>query len=1424
VVAGQAADPNATFTAQVENLNGTAGNATLTFSQNSPRTHTFGGHDGTLPGLDDFRITETGLPRGYQLAGFWVGTGNVACPVAGSRLWRTDNQLSADIPDLGFTEKTVCFLNVKIDPRTCPDLGLTLVDKFNWQTGSYVWESDPGGRQVTIGTGSTATSGTWTSSVPIGAVIVKAATDFKVIPNPPPYPPNTVSGSFNNDGMVGPGGPTPDISNVQFCAGTLEPKGHVIVGKVKDPTPGVPAADGSQFSGIIVNQASADPPGGTTYNWGPIGFGGFTSPIQVLAGMYTLDETGTQGGWTPLGWAAGSITNNQPTCPTARTAYTLANPFPNVDVAENATVVMCVMNTKQAQPTITKVAGPNITGNQTTDPNAVTWTVTVTNPNTARTVWIRDANVTLVGSPAATGGIVGCTGIFASELVDSDGVMCVMPAGTTLTFTVKPFPTPVRTCENRTFNNTAELRVGSSTATPITATGPTLTLLGNEALCALPEISKSADVRRAWTSDPNAVTWTVLVTNPSTDAGGIQRDVWIRDANVTVAAGPYFTGGATCSYGFADQLVDADGAHCVMPAGTTLAFSVRPDPAPERTCRDRQFNNTAELRVGAADATPIPATGPTLTLLGNPALCAPPSITKVAGPNITGNQTSDPNAIAWVVTVTNPVRVDNGIPRTVWIRDENVTVTAGPTYDDASCTGDFAAQLVGDAPGVRCTMETGSSITFTVKPTPTPVRTCEPQPFNNTAELRVGTSTATPITATSPTLTLLGDEALCTKTITIQKAFWGVSAITPADYPKFTISDGVDFAAACGDPVVTRPVLWVPATATWTCTVPYDWSGSVTETPAPGWEKCQGLILAQTAGEVRTFRFNNCKQGQIIVKKVVTNVENDTTHFNVTLSGITPAPTGQIAEWNGGAPVNATFANLPLAPSYTVTEAPQNGYQVLGWAFASPGGVCPAQPTSSAGDASAEVGTLSPGRIVTVCFYNERFGNVVVDKRAPTEAVVPGTTFNWVISVDVEDGPTSGVLTLTDTLPAGFTYGAPTATSPLSCTLTAGVLSCTLPANTGIGTYTVTIPATVPTDTFAICGPHTNSVVFSGANIQGTDSATVTVGCVAADGRILVRKVVRGLPTDTTSFTANVTGPGLTVPAITTFTQQTPGIFPGLVAGTFTVSETRNPAYTYAGFAVGTIIGETVQCPANPTSTAANGSVTLSPISPQAAICFYNDPKVTIRVHKVLDSVGFRSDGEGWVFTLNGCGIGPTSGTTNAQGIVTFANLPPAIGCSYTVTETTQAGWVPQFISQTTQPTQPGQVVTLTFLNIRTFDPPCVLPDDPRCPPPPSSTPTPTPPVATPTPTPTATPTPPTPPVATPTPTPPTPTPTPTPVEEVGGVVTPGPGATPTPIAPAAGSGFGQGEGGMSLLLVLAGLISLSLGLGFFALGRRTSR
>ncbi|PFG73454.1 choice-of-anchor K domain-containing protein [Tepidiforma thermophila] len=1530
VVAGQGSSPTDTFTAAVNNENGSAGDKSgISFSQSSPYTHTFGGHSSG----NDFIVTETALPANYQLLATWEGSGNANCPAVGSNKWDSNNPQNGErITNLGSDTKTVCFLNVKVTATRCTDLGLTLIDKFNFNNNTYQWESGSGtpGRQVTI-FGGTATGGSWTSTVPIGAVIVKGGSGpvaYKIFPFPPPYPADTMIGSFDNTGLVNWGGNTPAVSHVEFCQRTSTPKGNIIVGKVKDPTAGVPNADGSQFSGTIS--------GPTNTTWGPITFGGFTSAIQVNAGTtYSLNETGTENGWTPYGWALGSYTNNQAACPSDKNSYTAGSSISNVTVTANQTTVVCVMNTKTAQtPSISKTrATEGVSGGY------AYWDISVANPeNFSQTVEIHDSGATYVSHSGGT----------CSDTDFSDGkITCSVNANATLTVKVKKAVTPQ--CKPTEVNNTAAVYLVPANGGEKTLIGSAggdndtkYTIPADEKKCGLPTITKQAS-QASEVSDPADIAWVVTVTNPN-GTNGITRNVWIKDQNVTVTSGPAYTGKAECKpdsgQPFEQALTSANGVYCTMPAGSSITFTVKPAKTPERACKDQTFTNTVELYLAGDPPTRLGEASSTITLLGDPKLCTRTiKVCKILEDNRDGYKRP---AGTFTLTVNDGSQTtqhaldaaEGGQPACTAVTvPANATITVGET---ATRPADWN----GDADGYPKVTQDGYTFTVTNKEKPIEVtvtfvkKICETfkdVPKNpgtdyvhvgapvvqetvaalgdtegkcttvNDWEFEIWSSTTSnpswpadtpsggallqkagvgPNVLNSDALTELlnspskrlfvkenyqagymfaalkceGDtynndnwewifwsaakdgQVTCTaynvpatKTITITKTWVGDSSITEEDYPTF---QGLPEGVTCTGPQPSSPSGTPPVvTGTWTCTVPYSWEGQVTEVPATGWEQCtypeavplnggrEQALQAATIVPLDTWLFTNCKQPSIVVKKVVTNVENDTTQFTVTLTGGESSQTGQIAE---AGPVNASFTNLSITNNYTVTESGQNGYQVLGWAFANDG-TCPAQPTQTG--ATANVGSLNAGETKTICFYNERFGNVVVDKQAPAGAVTPGTTFEWTISVSVANGPTSSVLTLTDTLPAGFTYGTPTADSPLSCTLTGLSLSCTLPQGTGIGTYKVTIPATVPTNDFDVCGETTNTVSFSGAGTQGTDSAAVDIGCVASDGRILVRKVVKGQPGDTTSFTAELTGPGITGTATQDFSQQTPGLFPGLSAGTFTVSEEPKDGYAYLGWAYGTISGDSVTCPANPTGTG-SATATLSNMSPQAAICFYNEARVTIRVHKTLNVVGFTSDGQGWEFTLTGCGITPQKKTTDASGIAEFTDLPPAIGCQYTVTETVQPGWTPQFVSQTAQPVAGGQVVTLEFLNIRNFDPPCVDPNDPRCePPPPPSTPTPTPTTPeTPTPTPTGATSTPTPTGTTPPTNTPTATPTNTPVTQVAGERTPGPGASPTPLAPATGYGFGTAQGGMSLLLVLAGLVSLSLGLGFLALGRRTNR
>ena len=72
-----------------------------------------------------------------------------------------------------------------------------------------------------------------------------------------------------------------------------------------------------------------------------------------------------------------------------------------------------------------------------------------------------------------------------------------------------------------------------------------------------------------------------------------------------------------------------------------------------------------------------------------------------------------------------------------------------------------------------------------------------------------------------------------------------------------------------------------------------------------------------------------------------------------------------------------------------------------------------------------------------------------------------GDTLAYTLTVTVANSATRDVLTLTDTLGAGLTFGAVTDAGAFSCS---GVLVCTLPAGTAAGTYPVTYTATVDPD------------------------------------------------------------------------------------------------------------------------------------------------------------------------------------------------------------------------------------------------------------------------------------------------------------------------------------------------------------------------
>jgi hypothetical protein len=102
-------------------------------------------------------------------------------------------------------------------PITCASLAdpSGLVAKFEVVGGNYVYEKPPGNAAVVTLSGTSLQGGSWTSTVPIGEVVVKAGNGSSHTTITPP----STSGTFSNEGLLNHGGQVPDISNVQFYCG-----------------------------------------------------------------------------------------------------------------------------------------------------------------------------------------------------------------------------------------------------------------------------------------------------------------------------------------------------------------------------------------------------------------------------------------------------------------------------------------------------------------------------------------------------------------------------------------------------------------------------------------------------------------------------------------------------------------------------------------------------------------------------------------------------------------------------------------------------------------------------------------------------------------------------------------------------------------------------------------------------------------------------------------------------------------------------------------------------------------------------------------------------------------------------------------------------------------------------------------------------
>jgi hypothetical protein len=605
-----------------------------------------------------------------------------------------------------------------------------------------------------------------------------------------------------------------------------------------------------------------------------------------------------------------------------------------------------------------------------------------------------------------------------------------------------------------------------------------------------------------------------------------------------------------------------------------------------------------------------------------------------------------------------------------------------------------------------------------------------------------------------------------------------------------------------------------PARTVWIYEVPasFDTSG-LTETPAAGWhqidcdEEEEELIGVGDIQTAELVRFCNEPLGKVIVHKVYLGPVSDPT---VGFTGDLFTGSTSIGSYTGlKSTAPQTFNNV-LPGTHHISEDPKTGYVFIGIGLSSESACFPKESLVAespsllrAIEALTNPGpnfNVNPDQTVNVYICNQATGTVVLIKNE-THQTAGSETWHFTTNAGDVAGGTPSLTTAAN----GGTPPAVTSATHTYTDVTAGTyiidevegrrlcLSGDGPDN--FETRAATKIGVAPTDAETTLG---TGVIFTVLPGQTTYIRFDNVGCgtVLGTSTIIVKKysdyngdfLVNGLDAPIAGWNISISGPGI----VGTQTQPTDAggqtVFAGLGAGVYTITEANGaPAYIVVGSNQGV------------TNTAGvTASVSLA-LEETKTVVFHNRPVVGIRVHKAVVSGSSTTNGASWTFTLTGCGITPQAATTDASGNASFSNLPPAIGCTYTVTESQQAGYTASTPFQTTNPTAAGDNPLLTFVNTKN-DPGCVT----NC--------------ANVVPTPTTVP---------PTVVPPTPTTVP-PISTVQGEKTPGPVQTiageKTPGPPQTGSGLGSQSGSINIFLAVVGLLVLSAGLALVAVGRGKNR
>ncbi|UZW60053.1 isopeptide-forming domain-containing fimbrial protein [Lysobacter enzymogenes] len=799
------------------------------------------------------------------------------------------------------------------------------------------------------------------------------------------------------------------------------------------------------------------------------------------AGAYTCTGTGPVVCTLPAGTAPGTYTLTYTTTVDADASGTVGNSVAGTGGGDpDPECTNCTTTHPVALPVITSSKSSTPATGTTVNPGeTITYTLSTTIATAALTQ-VYTLTDTLSGDQTfgsvTNAGAYTCTG--------TGPVVCTLPAGTvpgtyTLTYTTTVDADasgtvgnsvagtgggdPDPECSNCTTTHPVALPVITSSKSSTPATGTTVnpgetitytvsTTIATAALTQVYTLTDTLSGDQTFGSVTNAGSYTCTGTGPV-----------VCTLPVGTAPGTY-----TLTY---TTTVDADASGTV---GNSVAGTGGGDPDPE--CSNCTTTHPVALPVITSSKSSTPATGTTVnpgetitytvsTTIATAALTQVYTLTDT----LSGDQTfgSVTNAGSYTCTGTGPVVCT--LP--VGTAPGTYTLTYTTTVDaDASGTvGNSVAGTGGGDPDPECSNCTTTHpvalpvITSSKSSTPATGTTVNPgETITYTLSTTIATAALTQVYTLTDTLS--GDQTF--------------GSVTNAG--AYTCNAGAPLA--CTLPAGTAPGTY---TLTYTTTVDADASGTV------------GNSVAGTGGGDPDPECTNCTTTHPVALPVITSSKSSTPATGTTVNPgdtitytlsttITTAALTQVYTLTDTLSGDQTFGSVTNAGAYTCTGT---GPVVCTLpAGTVPGTYTLTYTTTVDDDASGTVGNSvagtgggDPDPECSNCTTTHPVAlPVITSSKSSTPAtgttVNPGDTITYTLSTTITTAALTQVYTLTDTLSGDQTFGSVTNAGAYTCNA-GGPLSCTLPAGTAPGTYTLTYTTTVDADASGTVG---NSVAGTG--------------------------------------------------------------------------------------------------------------------------------------------------------------------------------------------------------------------------------------------------------------------------------------------------------------------------------------------------------